>query len=89
MSQVAHIGSCDDAASSSRTLKLLNTNHSRIITEVTFDTPVLALKMNRHRLVVFLQSRIVVFDMRSASELHTIPLEFEAKKGWLASLIAM
>jgi hypothetical protein len=81
--QVAHGGSCDDLASSSRNLKLLNTNHGRIITDVTFDSPVLALKMNRHRLVVFLASRLIVFDMRSATELHTIPLKYTAKKGML------
>jgi hypothetical protein len=79
--KIAHVGSCDDATSSPRTLKLLNTNHGRVISEVTFDTPVLALKMNRHRLVVFLEARIVVYDMRSASELHTIPLSYVAKKG--------
>ena len=74
--QVAHVGAGDKADSSQRVLKLLNTKRGNEIIALTFDSKVLAVKLNRHRFIVFLEHKIVVYDMRGMSPIHTIELGY-------------
>ena len=77
---MAHVGSGDKADSSQRVLKLLNTKRGNEIIALTFDSKVLAVKLNRHRFIVFLGHKIVVYDMRGMSSIHTIDLGYVTDK---------
>ena len=79
--QVAHVGAGEKADSSQRVLRLLNTKRGNEIISLSFDTKVLAVKLNRHRFVVFLERKIIVYDMRGMSPLHTIDLPYVADHG--------
>ena len=81
------MGAGEKADSSLRALTLLNTKRGNKIITLTFDSKVLAVKLNRHRFIVFLETKIVVYDMRGMSPIHTIDLPYVAKSG--ASLMAL
>ncbi|SCU78846.1 LAMI_0A06238g1_1 [Lachancea mirantina] len=71
-SLLAVVGVGDQPAMSPRRLRILNTKRHSTICEVTFPSTILAVKMNRSRLVVLLQDQIYIYDISNMRLLHTI-----------------
>ncbi|CDS13526.1 hypothetical protein LRAMOSA05702 [Lichtheimia ramosa] len=71
-SLVAHVGAGDELNISPRHLHIINTKRESVICELTFSTTVLAVKMNRRRLIVVLEEQIFVYDISNMKLLHTI-----------------
>ncbi|KAJ1963294.1 autophagy protein [Dispira parvispora] len=71
-SLIAVVGSGDHPASSPRRLQLINTKRQSTICELTFPTSILAVKMNRNRLIVVLEEQIYLHDIQNMKLLHTI-----------------
>ncbi|ODQ65467.1 WD40 repeat-like protein [Nadsonia fulvescens var. elongata DSM 6958] len=71
-SLVAVVGMGDRPALSPRRLKIINTKRQSTICELTFPTAVLAVKLNRKRLVVLLEEQIYIYDISNMKLLHTI-----------------
>ncbi|AAS50247.1 AAL119Wp [Eremothecium gossypii ATCC 10895] len=71
-SLLAVVGIGDNPSMSPRRLRILNTKRHSVICEVTFPTTILAVKMNRSRLVVLLQEQIYIYDINSMRLLYTI-----------------
>ncbi|KAH8917518.1 putative phosphoinositide binding protein [Atractiella rhizophila] len=71
-SLVALVGTGDKPNSSTRRLQIVNTKRQSTICELTFPTSILAVKMNRKRLVVVLEEQIYVYDISNMKLLHTI-----------------
>ncbi|KAF2185901.1 WD40 repeat-like protein [Zopfia rhizophila CBS 207.26] len=57
---------------SPRLLRIMNTKRRSTICELTFSTPVLAVKLNRKRLVVVLEEVIYVYNITEMRCLHSI-----------------
>ncbi|KAH6678957.1 protein-vacuolar targeting protein Atg18 [Plectosphaerella plurivora] len=58
---------------SPRHLVIQNTKRSSVICELTFPSAVLAVRLNRKRLAVVLESEIYLYDISNMSLLYTIP----------------
>ncbi|KAL1923004.1 uncharacterized protein VTP21DRAFT_9380 [Calcarisporiella thermophila] len=71
-SLVALVGAGDQPALSPRRLQITNTKRQSIICELTFPTSILAVKLNRRRLIVLLEEQIYVYDISNMKLLHTI-----------------
>ncbi|GAA5912117.1 hypothetical protein JCM5296_000801 [Sporobolomyces johnsonii] len=71
-SLVALVGAGDRPSSSTRRLQIVNTKRQSTICELTFPTTILAVKLNRRRLVVVLEERIYVYDISNMKLLHEI-----------------
>ncbi|KAK7208530.1 WD40-repeat-containing domain protein [Myxozyma melibiosi] len=71
-SLVALVGIGDQPTLSPRRLHLTNTKRQSTICELTFPTSVLAVKLNRRRLIVVLEEQIYVYDISNMKLLHTI-----------------
>eukprot|EP01118_Nematostelium_gracile_P005312 TRINITY_DN1671_c0_g1_i1.p1 TRINITY_DN1671_c0_g1~~TRINITY_DN1671_c0_g1_i1.p1 ORF type:complete len:354 (-),score=60.51 TRINITY_DN1671_c0_g1_i1:38-1099(-) len=71
-SLVALVGSGNDPQLSPRKLHILNTKNRTTICELSFVTPILAVKMNKKRLVVVMETKIHIYDISSIKILHTI-----------------
>ncbi|KAI9315554.1 WD40-repeat-containing domain protein [Dichotomocladium elegans] len=71
-SLVALVGAGDQSTFSTRHLQIINTKRQSTICELTFPTSVLAVKMNRRRLIVVLEEQIFVYDISNMKLLHTI-----------------
>ncbi|GAA5999693.1 hypothetical protein JCM10207_005871 [Rhodosporidiobolus poonsookiae] len=71
-SLVALVGAGDRPNSSTRRLQIVNTKRQSTICELTFPTTILAVKLNRRRLVVVLEERIYVYDISNMKLLHEI-----------------
>ncbi|KAJ2351246.1 autophagy protein [Coemansia erecta] len=71
-SLVALVGSGDQPALSPRRLQIINTKRQSIICELTFPTSILAVKLNRRRLIAVLEEQIYVYDISNMKLLHTI-----------------
>lgn len=71
-SLIAIAGIGDQPAMSPRRLKIINSKRHSTICELTFPTSVLAVKMNKSRLVVLLEEQIYVYDIHNMRLLHTI-----------------
>ncbi|SGZ30487.1 BQ5605_C048g12380 [Microbotryum silenes-dioicae] len=71
-SLVALVGAGDRPSSSTRRLQIVNTKRQSTICELTFPTTILAVKMNRRRLVVVLEERIYIYDISNMKLLHEI-----------------
>ncbi|KAK9477080.1 WD40-repeat-containing domain protein [Lipomyces japonicus] len=71
-SLVALVGIGDQPALSPRRLHITNTKRQSTICELTFPTSVLAVKLNRRRLIVVLEEQIYVYDISNMKLLHTI-----------------
>ncbi|WRT69684.1 uncharacterized protein IL334_006674 [Kwoniella shivajii] len=72
-SLVALVGAADTQPSNSpRKLQIVNTKRQSTICELIFPTSVLAVKMNRKRLIVVLESEIYIYDISTMKLLHTI-----------------
>lgn len=57
---------------SSRALRINNTKRESTICELSFHSPILAVKMNRKRLIVVLETQIYIYDISNMKLLHTI-----------------
>ncbi|KAL4919757.1 WD40 repeat-like protein [Aspergillus aurantiobrunneus] len=57
---------------SPRRLQITNTKRQSTICELTFPTTVLAVKLNRKRLVIVLEDQIYVYDIQTMKLLYTI-----------------
>lgn len=55
-----------------RKLQIVNTKRTSIICELTFPTSILAVKLNRRRLVAVLEEQIYIYDIANMKLLHTI-----------------
>ncbi|RKP40075.1 WD40-repeat-containing domain protein [Dimargaris cristalligena] len=71
-SLIAVVGSGDHPSSSPRRLQLINTKRQSTICELTFPTTILAVKMNRNRLIVVIEEQIYLHDIQNMKLLHTI-----------------
>ncbi|PWN19794.1 WD40 repeat-like protein [Microstroma glucosiphilum] len=72
-SLVAIVGTADSGPSASpRRLQIVNTKRQSTICELLFPTTILAVKLNRRRLVVVLEDEIYIYDISNMKLLHTI-----------------
>ncbi|ORZ07808.1 WD40-repeat-containing domain protein [Absidia repens] len=71
-SLVALVGAGEQPTFSTRHLQIINTKRQSTICELTFPTSILAVKMNRRRLIVVLEEQIFVYDISNMKLLHTI-----------------
>ena len=71
-SLVALVGAGEQAAFSPRRLQIVNTKRDSNICELMFPTSILAVKLNRRRLVVLLEEQIYIYDISNMKILHTI-----------------
>ncbi|KAJ2724280.1 autophagy protein [Coemansia sp. Benny D115] len=71
-SLVALVGSGDQPTLTPRRLQIINTKRQSIICELTFPTTILAVKLNRRRLIAVLEEQIYVYDISNMKLLHTI-----------------
>ncbi|KAI9008989.1 WD40-repeat-containing domain protein [Phycomyces nitens] len=71
-SLVALVGAGDQPTFSPRHLQIINTKRESTICELSFPTSILAVKMNRRRLIVVLEEQIFVYDISNMKLLHTI-----------------
>ncbi|KAG0223216.1 autophagy protein [Actinomortierella wolfii] len=71
-SLVALVGAGDQPSFSPRRLQITNTKRQSTICELTFPTSILAVKLNRKRLIVVLEDQIYVYDISNMKLLHTI-----------------
>ncbi|KAI9315290.1 WD40-repeat-containing domain protein [Dichotomocladium elegans] len=71
-SLVALVGVADQEGFTSRQLQIINTKRQSTICELTFPTTILAVKMNRRRLIVALEEQIFLYDISNMKLLHTI-----------------
>ncbi|KAH3662407.1 hypothetical protein OGAPHI_005659 [Ogataea philodendri] len=73
-SLLAIVGIGEQPPLSPRRLKILNTKRQTVICELTFPGAILAVKMNRERLVVLLEETIYIYDINNMRLLHTIEI---------------
>ncbi|RKP04865.1 WD40 repeat-like protein [Thamnocephalis sphaerospora] len=71
-SLVALVGAGEQPGSSPRRLQIVNTKRQSTICELTFPTTILAVKLNRRRLVVVVEEQIYVYDISNMKLIHTI-----------------
>lgn len=71
-SLVALVGLGEQIELSPRRLQIVNTKRASTICELTFPTSILAVKMNRKRLVAVLERQIYIYDISNMKLLHTI-----------------
>ncbi len=71
-SLIALVGSGEQPNTSPRKLSILNTKRQSTICDLTFVSAILAVKMNRKRLVVVLEEHLYVYDIGTMKLLHSI-----------------
>jgi autophagy-related protein 18 len=71
-SLVALVGAGEQSDFSPRRLQIVNTKRQSIICELTFVSGILAVKLNRKRLVVVLEEHVYIYDISNMKLLHTI-----------------
>eukprot|EP00039_Didymoeca_costata_P025539 m.13763 g.13763 ORF g.13763 m.13763 type:complete len:414 (+) comp4921_c0_seq1:287-1528(+) len=69
---VAHVGAGEGAASSQRCLRMINANTENLILQLCYRSAILAVKLNRERLVAVLETSIYIHDISNMHTLHTI-----------------
>ncbi|KAI2275421.1 autophagy protein [Ophidiomyces ophidiicola] len=57
---------------SPRRLQIMNTKRQSVICELTFPTTVLAIRLNRKRLVIVLEGQIYIYDIKTMKLVYTI-----------------
>ncbi|VEU21582.1 DEKNAAC102357 [Brettanomyces naardenensis] len=85
-SLLALVGTGEQDALSPRRLRVINTKRQTTICELTFPDTILAVKMNRERLIVLLEGTIYVYDINNMRLLHTV--EIPANPAGLVALSA-
>ena len=88
-SLVALVGAGERPASSTRRLQIVNTKRQSTICELTFPTTILAVKLNRRRLVVVLEQRIYLYDISNMKLLHEIETNLNSNGTSLARFITV
>lgn len=95
-SLIALVGAGETPAFSPRRLRIWNTKTKTVICELNFITAVLAVQMNRDRVIVTLERKMYIFDLHTMSTLETLdiaPMSTQSlplnvlscdKKGYLA-----
>ncbi|EGF76294.1 hypothetical protein BATDEDRAFT_14943 [Batrachochytrium dendrobatidis JAM81] len=71
-SLVALVGAGEQPTFSPRRLQIINTKRQSTICELTFLTAILAVKLNRMRLIVILEEHIYIYDIGNMKLMHTI-----------------
>ncbi|KAI8590485.1 autophagy protein [Geranomyces variabilis] len=71
-SLVALVGAGEQPAFSPRRLQITNTKRQSNVCELTFITAILAVKLNRKRLMVVLEEHIYIYDISNMKLLHTL-----------------
>lgn len=71
-SLVALVGLGDQPELSPRRLQIVNTKRHSTICELTFPTSILAVRMNRKRLIIILEQQIYFYDISNMKLLHTL-----------------
>eukprot|EP01117_Protostelium_nocturnum_P013468 TRINITY_DN5027_c0_g1_i1.p1 TRINITY_DN5027_c0_g1~~TRINITY_DN5027_c0_g1_i1.p1 ORF type:complete len:384 (-),score=132.86 TRINITY_DN5027_c0_g1_i1:189-1340(-) len=71
-SLVAIVGNGSDPNFSARKLHIMNTKTQTSICELNFVTPILAVKLNKKRLIVVMETKIHIYDISTIKILHTI-----------------
>mmetsp|Transcript_19788 Transcript_19788/g.27622 ORF Transcript_19788/g.27622 Transcript_19788/m.27622 type:complete len:396 (+) Transcript_19788:84-1271(+) len=71
-SLVAVVGSGDDATMTPRKLHMMNTKNQTTLCELSFVTPIIAVRLNKKRLVVVMETKIHIYDISNMKILHTI-----------------
>ncbi|QPG73523.1 hypothetical protein FOA43_000834 [Brettanomyces nanus] len=85
-SLLALVGTGEQDALSPRRLRVINTKRQTTICELTFPNTILAVKMNRERLIVLLETTIYIYDINNMRLLHTV--EIPANSSGLVALSA-
>jgi len=80
-SLVGFVGAGEQPALTPRKLSVLNTFTNRTIQDLTFTTSVLAVLMNRQRLVVVLEHKAYVYALQNLVVLRTLDMAFGNPKG--------
>lgn len=68
----AQVGYGDTPTSNQRRVRMMNTKREKEISCLNFTSPVLAVKLNRQRLVVVLETTIYIYDISNLNLTHTI-----------------
>jgi autophagy-related protein 18 len=71
-SLVAIAGAGEPPSFSPRKLQIINTKRQTVVCELNFPTKVLAVLMNRKRLVVVLDTKLHIYDLSTMKIVHTI-----------------
>ncbi|CAD7695509.1 unnamed protein product [Ostreobium quekettii] len=71
-SLMAFVGAGEQPALTPRKLVLMNTTSQKVIKELTFPAAILAIKMNRRRLVVVLERKAYVYELDTLSQLRVL-----------------
>ncbi|GMH32741.1 hypothetical protein BSKO_00575 [Bryopsis sp. KO-2023] len=69
---LAFVGAGEQPALTPRKLAVLNTNGKKLIKDMSFPSAVLAVKMNRKRLVVILERKAIVYELENLVKLKTL-----------------
>jgi len=59
---------------SPRKLHVINTKRQTVVCELSFPTKILAILMNRKRLVIVLESKLHIYDLSTMKIVHTIDI---------------
>jgi len=71
-SLIALVGSGEEHSPPPRMLRIFNTKTGQIICELNFITPILAVRLNKRRLIVVLESKIHIYELATMKHLHII-----------------
>lgn len=69
---VAHVGAGENASSSQRCLRMLNTRRDKEITRTNYGKAILNVLLNRDRVIVVLDTAIYVYELKTMEHLHVI-----------------
>ena len=81
LSQVAHVGSDGDEATRQSVLRIFNIKSEKEPTVLPFDSKIVAVKMNRLRIVVVQETRITIMDTATLQPVHIIESTPKNPKG--------
>ncbi|GLI62273.1 hypothetical protein VaNZ11_004880 [Volvox africanus] len=84
-SLVGFVGAGEQPALTPRKLTVMNTSTSRTIQELSYPTSIMAVRMNRQRLVVMTSRRVQVYSMSNLACLRAIDME-EGQMGGCCAL---
>lgn len=73
-SLLAIVGTGEQSSLSPRRLKIINTKRNTTICELTFPSSILAIRMNRERLIVLSEELIYIYDITNMRLLHTVEI---------------
>lgn len=69
---IALVGSGDEPLFSPRKLRLCNTRNNTLICELNFITAIQAVKLNKKRMIVVMETKIHIYDITNVRIMHTI-----------------